>query len=66
MKKLLGYKPFHFLLFLIAGISCQYYTDCWNFGIVTFCILLFLVLIGYSLRKSSFFGLPHWICIFFL
>ena len=58
MEKLLGYKPFHFLLFLVLGISFQFYTDCWKFGIVTsLCIFLFLVLICYFLRHSSFFGL---------
>ena len=58
MEKLLGYKPFHFLLFLVLGISFQFYTDCWNLGIVTsLCIFLFLVLICYLLRQSSFFGL---------
>jgi len=58
MEKLLGYKPFHFLLFLVLGISFQFYTDYWNLGIVTsLCIFLFLVLICYLLRRSSFFGL---------
>lgn len=67
MEKLLGYKPFHFLLFLVLGISFQFYTDCWNFGIVTsLCIFLFLVLICYSLRKSSFFGLLIGSVFFFI
>ena len=58
MEKLLGYKPFHFLLFLVSGISFQFYTGCWDYGIVTsLCIFLFLVLICYLFRKSSFFGL---------
>ena len=58
MKKLLGYKPFHFLLFLVLGIGFQFYTDCWDFGIVTsLCVLLFLLLFSYFLRKSRFFGL---------
>ena len=58
MKKLLGYKPFHFLLFLVLGIGFQFYTDCWDFGIVTsLCALLFLLLFSYFLRKSRFFGL---------
>ena len=58
MEKLLGYKPFHFLLFLVLGIGFQFYTDCWDFGIVTsLCALLFLLLFSYFLRKSRFFGL---------
>ena len=58
MEKLLGYKPFHFLLFLVLGISFQFYTNCWNYGIViTLCIFLFVVLICFFLKKSKFFGL---------
>lgn len=61
MKKLLGYLPFHFLLFLILGICCQFYTDCWDFGIVIFLgILLFLFICGYFLRKTLFFVFITW------
>ena len=65
MKKLLGYLPFHFLLFLIAGISCQFYTDYWNYGIViSACILIFLSLTAYWQRKTLFFVLITWITFF--
>ena len=58
MEKLLGYKPFHFLLFLVLGISFQFYTNCWNYGIViTLYIFLFFVLICFFMKKSKFFGL---------
>ncbi|MDB4207146.1 ComEC family competence protein [Flavobacteriaceae bacterium] len=67
MKKLLGYLPFHFLLFLIAGICCQYYTDFWNFGIVRFfCILLFLGFIGYLFRKTVLFIFISWLSFFLI
>ena len=67
MKKLLGYLPFHFLLFLIAGICCQYYTDFWNFGIVIFfCILLFLGFIGYLFRKTILFIFISWLSFFLI
>ena len=67
MKKLLGYLPFHFLLFLIAGICCQYYTDFWNFGIVRFfCILLFLGFIGYLFRKTILFVFISWLSFFLI
>ena len=67
MKKLLGYLPFHFLLFLIAGICCQYYTDFWNFGIVRFfCTLLFLVFIGYLFRKTVLFVFISWLSFFLI
>ena len=67
MKKLLGYLPFHFLLFLIAGICCQYYTDFWNFGIVRFfCTLLFLVFIGYLFRKTVLFIFISWLSFFLI
>ena len=67
MKKLLGYLPFHFLLFLIAGICCQYYTDFWNFGIVIFlCILLFLGFIGYLFRKTVLFIFISWLSFFLI
>ena len=65
MKKLLGYLPFHFLLFLIAGISCQFYTDYWNNGIViSACILIFLSLTAYWQRKTLFFVFITWITFF--
>lgn len=65
MKKLLGYLPFHFLLFLIAGICCQFYTDYWNYGIViSSCILIFLSLTAYLQRKSLFFVFITWITFF--
>jgi len=65
MKKLLGYLPFHFLLFLIAGISCQFYTDYWNNGIViSACILIFLFLTAYWQRKTLFFVFITWITFF--
>jgi competence protein ComEC len=65
MKKLLGYLPFHFLLFLIAGISCQFYTNYWNYGIViSACILIFLSLTAYWQRKTLFFVLITWITFF--
>ena len=65
MKKLLGYLPFHFLLFLIAGISCQFYTDYWNYGIViSACILIFLSLTAYWQRKTLFFVFITWITFF--
>ena len=67
MKKLLGYLPFHFLLFLIAGICCQYYTDFWNFGIVRFfCMLLFLGFIGYLFRKTILFVFISWLSFFLI
>ena len=67
MKKLLGYLTFHFLLFLIAGICCQYYTDFWNFGIVRFfCILLFLGFIGYLFRKTVLFIFISWLSFFLI
>ena len=67
MKKLLGYLPFHFLLFLIAGICCQYYTDFWNFGIVRFfCMLLFLGFIGYLFRKTILFIFISWLSFFLI
>ena len=65
MKKLLGYLPFHFLLFLIAGICCQFYTDYWNYGIViSACILIFLSLRAYWQRKTLFFVFITWITFF--
>ena len=65
MKKLLGYLPFHFLLFLIAGISCQFYTNYWNYGIViSACILIFLSLTAYWQRKTLFFVFITWITFF--
>ena len=65
MKKLLGYLPFHFLLFLIAGICCQFYTDYWNYGIViSACILIFLSLTAYWQRKTLFFVFITWITFF--
>ena len=65
MKKLLGYLPFHFLLFLIAGICCQFYTDYWNYGIViSACILIFLSLTAYLQRKTLFFVFITWITFF--
>ena len=58
MEKLLGYKPFHFLLFLVLGISFQFYTDCWDYGIVpSICIFLFLFLTCYLFRNTKFFVL---------
>ena len=67
MKKLLGYLPFHFLLFLIAGICCQYYTDFWNFGIVRFfCILLFIGFLGYLFRKTILFVFISWLSFFLI
>jgi competence protein ComEC len=67
MKKLLGYLPFHFLLFLIAGICCQFYTDYWNYGIViSSCILIFLSLIAYWQRKTLFFVFITWITFFLI
>ena len=67
MKKLLGYLPFHFLLFLIAGISCQFYTDYWNNGIViSACILIFLSLTAYWQRKTLFFVFITWITFFLI
>ena len=65
MKKLLGYLPFHFLLFLIAGICCQFYTDYWNCGIViSACIFIFLSLTAYWQRKTLFFVFITWITFF--
>ena len=65
MEKLLGYKPFHFLLFLVLGICFQFYTDYWNFGIViSFCILIFLFFIGYCLSNTSFFIFFIWLLFF--
>ena len=65
MKKLLGHLPFHFLLFLIAGICCQFYTDYWNYGIViSACILIFLSLTAYWQRKTLFFVFITWITFF--
>ncbi len=67
MKKLLGYLPFHFLLFLIAGICCQFYTDFWSFGIVGFFyILLFLGFIGYLFRKTILFIFISWLSFFLI
>ena len=67
MKKLLGYLPFHFLLFLIAGICCQFYTDYWNYGIViSACILIFLSLTAYWQRKTLFFVFITWITFFLI
>jgi len=58
MEKLLGYKPFHFLLFLVSGISFQFYSNCWDYGIVTsLYIFLFVVLISFFFKKSKFFVL---------
>ena len=65
MKKLFGYLPFHFLLFLIAGICCQFYTDYWNCGIViSACIFIFLSLTAYWQRKTLFFVFITWITFF--
>ena len=67
MKKLLGYLPFHFLLFLIVGICYQFYTDGWSYGIVNaLYALLFLFSLGYFTRKSSFFTFITWITFFIL
>ena len=67
MKKLLGYLPFHFLLFLIVGICCQYYTDFWNFGIVRFFyILLFLGFLGYLFRNRLLFVFISWLSFFLI
>ena len=67
MEKLLGYKPFHFLLFLVSGICFQFYTDSWNFGIVTsLCILLFVLLLCYFIRKSRFLILFYGLAFFLI
>ncbi|CAI8302917.1 MAG: ComE operon protein 3 [Flavobacterium sp. SCGC AAA160-P02] len=65
MKKLLGYLPFHFLLFLIIGICCQFYTDYWSFGVEAFlCIFFSLCIIGFFLRKTMFFIVITWLTFF--
>ena len=67
MKKLLGYLPFHFLLFLIVGICYQFYTDGWSYGIVNaLYALLFLFILGYFTRKTSFFIFITWTTFFIL
>ncbi|UAM98703.1 ComEC family competence protein [Polaribacter litorisediminis] len=44
MKRLINYVPIHFLLFLILGISTQFYTNFWQFGFVQLFLLLLLFL----------------------
>ena len=67
MKKLLGYLPFHFLLFLIAGICCQFYTGFWSFGIVGFFyILIFLFILGCLFRDRLLFVFISWLSFFFI
>ncbi len=67
MKKLLGYLPFHFLLFLIVGIYCQFYTDYWDFGIVISLVaLLILLSFGFLLRKTPVFPFLTWTTFYFL
>ena len=67
MKKLLGYLPFHFLLFLIAGICCQFYTGFWSFGIVGFFyILIFLFILGCLFRDRLLFVFISWLSFFFM
>ena len=67
MKKLLGYLPFHFLLFLVLGVCCQFYTDGWAYGIVnSLCVLLFLCVVGYFIRKTFLFIFMSWLAFFLL
>lgn len=67
MKKLLGYLPFHFLLFLIAGICCQFYTGFWSFGIVGFFyILIFFFILGCLFRDRLLFVFISWLSFFFI
>ena len=67
MKKLLGYLPFHFLLFLILGICCQFFADGLGFGIVTIlCIFFSLCILSYFIRKKSLFIFMSWFAFFLL
>ena len=67
MKKLLGYLPFHFLLFLIAGICCQFYTGFWSFGLVGFFyILIFFFILGCLFRDRLLFVFISWLSFFFI
>jgi len=67
MKKLLGYLPFHFLLFLILGICCQFFADGLGFEIVTIlCIFFSLCILSYFIRKKSLFIFMSWFAFFLL
>lgn len=66
MKKLLSYLPFHFLLFLILGICCQFYTNILQFEVATsFYALLFLMFLLWVFRKKLTFVFLLW-TVFFL
>jgi len=66
MNKLINYKPFYFLCFLIIGIIIQFYTKIWKHQLLTlflFLLVFFLLLVlFYTLQKkvaftiTSFFG----------
>lgn len=67
MKKLLEYLPFHFLLFLIAGICVQFYMDAWRYGItkLLLCLLALFILALLFKKRTIFRGLV-WLLFFFL
>ena len=48
MKKILGYLPLHFVIFIILGIVLQFFTKIWHFGFAKIAVLL-SVLLGFIL-----------------
>lgn len=64
MKKLLDYLPFHFLIWLIAGILIQLKFSIWHFSYsVIFQLIIIALLI---LRKKIFFQILSWLFFFCL
>lgn len=65
MKKLLSYLPFHFLLFLIAGISVQLTFSTWQLDQFWLAIvIMILAILTFFFRKL--FAPTSWIFFFFL
>ncbi|MEQ6123083.1 ComEC/Rec2 family competence protein [Pseudotenacibaculum sp. MALMAid0570] len=67
MKKLLGYLPFHFLLFLVVGICIQFYTDVWCYSkIWIWVIFLWIIVLQFLLKKTTVFKVLTWSFFLFL
>ncbi len=59
MNKLLNYKPFYFLTFLIVGIILQFYIKVWSYNfnylfLVTFFFISLLSILKWKQKKVSF------------
>ena len=70
MKKLLSYHPLHFLVFLIAGITTQFYTKIWSFGFlylgITFMVILLFLFVFKFLKQAFFFAFLSFVLWFFI